>query len=357
MSGGANPHGEDLLRRLAGSADVCLHSFDLVREAALLVELGTATQREASFLDDRVLKPGARAAWVELGRALQAAYDIGFQHPLHFIFHTGHVGSTLVSRLLDETQTVFPLREPSALRQLAETIDAVGRVDSLLNERGAGILLNGFLRLWSRGDAATKAVVLKATSSAGRIAPALLAQQTTARAIYLNVRAEPYIATLLAGRSAKVDLRGHGPERFRRLVRYGATALPALHQLSGGELAAASWLAETWSQHKTIDAQGERVLGVDFDALLGDVPGQIERIVTHLRLPHDRAYLTGVAKSPVLTRYAKAPEHPFSTDTRAQILREARTVQAAEIRKGLAWLDKMATANPAVAAVCQRGGL
>jgi hypothetical protein len=357
MSGGANPHGEDLLRRLSGSADVCLHAFDLVREAALLVELGAATQREASFLDDRVLKPGARAAWVELGRALQAAYDIGFQHPLHFIFHTGHVGSTLVSRLLDETRTVFPLREPSALRQLAEAIDVVGRIDSLVNERGAGILLNGFLRLWSRGDAATKAVVLKATSSAGRIAPALLAQQTTARAIYLNVRAEPYIATLLAGRNSKVDLRGHGPERFRRLARYGATALPALHQLSGGELAAASWLAETWSQHKTIDAQGERVLGVDFDALLGDVPGQIERIVTHLGLPHDPAYLIGIAKSPVLTRYAKAPEHLFSADTRAQILSEARTAQAAEIRKGLEWLDKMATANAAVAAVCKRGGL
>jgi hypothetical protein len=278
-------------------------------------------------------------------------------HPLHFIFHTGHVGSTLVSRLLEETGSTFPLREPAALRTLADTHDALGRVDSLIDERGFAILLAGFLKLWSRGDAATKAVVLKATSSAGRMASTLVAQHPTARAIYLNVRAEPYIATLLGGRNSVIDLRGLGPERFRRLAAYGLSGLQPLHQLSRGELAAAGWLAETWSQQRALDAAGPRMIAIDFDTLLGDVSGEIGRIVRHLGVPHTGTYLANIAQSPALKRYAKAPEHAYSPELRAQVLNEARATQAEEIRKGLSWLERMSGANAEVATVCSRGGL
>ena len=354
MSGGATPAGDELLQRLAGSVDVALQSFDLVRDRALLVELGASTYRQASFLDERILKPGAKAAWVELSRVMEAARTVLFQHPVHFIFHTGHVGSTLVSRLLDETGAVLPLREPTALRQLAETYDTLRRVDSLLDERGFAVLLGGFLRLCGRGDAATKAVVVKATSSVGRMAPALLATHTTARAIYLNLRAEPYIVTLLSGANAAQDLRGHGPERFRRLVGYGVSALAPLYQLSRGELAAASWLAETWSQQKALDAAGPRMIAVDFDTLLGDIGGEIGRIVRHLGLPHTATYLANIGQSAQLSQYAKAPEYAYSPALRSQILGEARTQHSEEIRKGLAWLERMKASNPHVAAVCAR---
>ncbi len=357
MSANATAAGEEMLQRLASSSDIGVQSFDLVRDWALLVELGAATYRSASFLDERMLKPSMKGAWVELGRVVEAAHGIKFQHPLHFIFHTGHVGSTLVSRLLDETGGVFPLREPSALRQLAQTHDTLGRVDSLIDARGFGILLTAFLKLWGRGDGVAKAVVVKATSNVGRMAPTLLAAQPSARAIYLNLRAEPYIVALLSGANAFIDLRGHGPERFRRLGEYGVAELPPLHQHSRGELAAASWLVETWSQQKALDAGGPRMIAVDFDVLLRDIAGEIGRIVKHLGLPHTATYLANVGQSPVLTRYAKAPEQAYSPTLRVQVLAEARTREAEEIRKGLTWLDRMAAANASVAAVRARAEL
>jgi hypothetical protein len=357
MSGAASTAGEELLLQLSRSVDVSVQALDLVRDRALLVELGAATYRSTGFLDERALKPGMKGGWVELGRMMEAAHSVKFQHPLHFIFHTGHVGSTLVSRLLDETGSAFPVREPAVLRQLAEIYDGLGHVDSLINARGFGILLSGFLKLWGRGDASTRAVVLKATSSAGRIAPILLAQQPSARAIYMNVRAEPYVATLLAGANAAIDLRGHGPERFRRLVAYGVRDLQPLHQHSRGELAAASWLTETWSQHKALDAAGSQIIAVDFETLLGDTGGEIGRIARHLGLPHTATYLANVGQSPSLKQYSKAPEHAYSPELRAQILNESRTVNAEEIAKGLAWLDRVASANVAVAAVCARAKL
>lgn len=349
-----NPVADELLKRLGASSDICLHRYDLAQNAALLVEIGASSLRDASFLDDRVLNPTMRGAWIGLGRIFQAAQAITPRLPLHFIFHTGHVGSTLVSRLLDETRTVLPLREPAVLRQLAETFDTAGRTDSPISEGDLGSLTALLLRLWARGDATSQTVVLKATSSAGRIAAQLLAASAGSRAIYLNLRAEQYIAALVAGQSALSDLRGHGPERFRRLQAYGVADMPPLHQHSKGELAAASWLAETLSQGKAIDAHGERVVAVDFDALLEDVTGHMGRIVGHFGLAHEPAFLANVAASPALTRYAKAPEHAYSPALRRQILSEARKIHAEEISKGLAWLEARAAANATVAAVLAR---
>src|SRR5262249_25701168 len=158
---------------------------------------------------------------------------------------------------------------------LADARDVLELPESLLSARDFAALEHALLSLWSRGYAGTHSVVLKGTSSACRIAGQLLEQHDSARAVYLNLAAEPYLATLLAGRNAGIDLRGHGPVRMRQLQARIATALPPLHALSLGELAAMSWLAETWNQHDAIARLGARVLPLDFDALLADVAGSV----------------------------------------------------------------------------------
>ena len=57
------------------------------------------------------------------------------ERAVHFIFHTGHVGSTLVSRLLDETGDVLSLREPLPLRTLADAMDVLTLPESLAERR------------------------------------------------------------------------------------------------------------------------------------------------------------------------------------------------------------------------------
>lgn len=356
MSGGANsPRSENLLARLAGSPDVYVQKFDLARDAALLIEFSAQAYRTASFLDDRLLVPGTIGGWVALGRMIEAARTVQNVRPLHFIFHTGHVGSTLVSRLLDEINGVLPLREPLPLRLLAEAHDVLGRPDSLMSGARFEALFDAVLRLAARGYGDTTHVVMKATSTAERLGPMLLARRPEARAICLNLRAEPYLATLLAGENSPVDLRGHGPERMRRLQKFGV-ATAAFHQLSLGEQAAMSWLTETWSQAETAKAGGQRVVMVDFERVLGDVAGEMARIVRHFGIACGADVLSAMAQSSVLTRYAKAPEHPYSPALRAQVLASSRARHADEIRKGLAWLETVARSNAGAAAVIQANG-
>lgn len=343
-----------MLDSLAGSPDVCLQKVDLARDAALLVQLSAAAYRAASFLDDRILTPDIKGGWASIASVRDAAQTIGERKPLHFIFHTGHVGSTLLSRLLEESGCVLSLREPLPLRTLADARDVLHQPESLLNARDFDALEQVLLKLWSRGYPGTHTVVVKATSSACRIAAHLLERHDSARAVYLNLAAEPYLATLLAGKNSGIDLRGHGPVRIRQLQARVATALSPLHALSIGELAAMSWLAETWNQHDAVVRLGARVVALDFDELLGDVEGGVGRVAAHFQLPTQSLWLADIARSPVLTRYSKSPDFEYSPQVRRELLRQSRQNNAAQIAAGLRWLETLAGAQPAVAAVLNR---
>ncbi len=78
-----------------------------------------------------------RGEWLPAAAVEQALAGARDVRALHFIFHAGHVGSTLLSRLLDEARGVLSLREPLPLRAIAEHFSPA-RLELLL-------------RLWERG--------------------------------------------------------------------------------------------------------------------------------------------------------------------------------------------------------------
>jgi hypothetical protein len=345
-----------MLGGLVATPDVYLQKVDLARDAVLLVQLSRSVYRTASFLDDRILTPDVKGSWTNLSSVLEAAQSLGERKPLHFILHTGHVGSTLLSRLLDESGCVLSLREPLPLRTLADARDVLGLPESLLSSRDFAALEQGLLQLWSRGYQDTHSVVLKSTSSASRIVPQLLEQDDGAHAVYLNLAAEPYLATLLAGKNSGIDLRGHGPVRIRQLQARIETPLPQLHAMSLGELAAMSWLAETWNQHDAVARLVTRVMALDFDELLADIAGGVGRVAAHFKLPRDSRWLADIARSPVLTRYSKSPDFEYSPQVRSELLRQSRQNNAAQIAAGLRWVENLARSQPAVAAVLRKLG-
>ena len=351
------PTADKLLALLPASPDAYPQALDLARDAVLVVRLDAAAYRAASFLDDRILGPTTQGAWFPVGSISDAARRVQHERVVHFIFHTGHVGSTLVSRLLDEIGDVLSLREPLPLRTLADARDVLALPESLLSAARFGHLLAMFMKLWSRGYEGNRGVVVKATSSAGRLAIPLLEHSAASRATYMNLRAESFLAMLLAGQNSPLDLRGHGPGRIRRLQTHTDTPLAPLHELSLGELAAMSWLAESWSQHDVLKRFPDRVIALDFDDFLKDVAEGMRRLLGHFGLRHDPRLLSGLMRSPVLTRYSKAPEHAYTPDTRAHLIDASRRANRDEIRKGLTWLERLARLDNAVAAVVHSTGI
>ena len=315
---------------IAASATLYPHTFDAKADRVMLVRLSAADYRLTSFFDSRMLAPGMTAAWFDYIPLAVSAEQIA-PKPLHMIFHTGHVGSTLLSRLLDEVPGVLGLREPHPLQTLAGMADEA-------HARGAYLArLRTFLRLWSRGFEATRTVVLKATSITGRIAPDILLAAPDMKAVYLGLPAEPYITAILAAISGAADLKLFETLRHRQLSARLGRDLPAGGSV--GELAAIAWMVEHGNQQQARAAGGRRVMVLDFDTLLADLEGNLAQVLRHFDLPPvaDR-----LVKSLALTRYSKAPEQlAFSPATRAERMKQTRARFAPEIEKGLTLISTL----------------
>ena len=71
-----------------------------------------------------------------------------------------------MSRLLENAPGVLALREPLTLRALAEAQDTLGAPESLVSPEQFNSLVREQIILWSRGYPDTRAVIVKATSTA-----------------------------------------------------------------------------------------------------------------------------------------------------------------------------------------------
>ena len=221
----------------------------------------------------------------------------------------------------------------------------LGQPESLLGRAEFERLTESFQRLWSRGYATTSCVVVKATSSAGtsRLLRCSI-KASDARAIYLNVAAEPYLATLLAGQNSPLDLRGHAAERMRRLrARVRAPLRPAPRPVAGRAR------GDELARRIADAARGARAApGAHPAAWISTGSSRtcraaLQRVLTHLRLPDDRAHRgSAIARSPVLTRYSKAPEHPYGPRAAGDHPGRgaARTPRGARARDALARGDR-----------------
>lgn len=338
----------DFLRGLGTSPTLYPMQFGPLLDRLLMVRM-TEPAYAASFLDSRFVISDKERAWVPqpvLARALAGAANL---RPLHFIFHIGHAGSTLLTRLLDETGHVLSLREPLPICSLADVQDTLSRPESLVSEAQFNANLQLLLRLWSRGYAPTQAVVLKATSSAARLGPRLMTARPSSRAIYLSLSAEAYMTTLLAAKTS--DLRLFAPERIRRLERLLGAPPQPLYSLSLGEIAAMGWLTERLTKQKVLTEIGSRVLPIDFEQFLARTEEVMAAIVGHLQLDPGSTYLETIAQSPSFRSYSKNTKHSYTPEMRAQIMTQSRAVNQPEIRKGLDWLERLGRAHGAVASV------
>jgi hypothetical protein len=325
-------------RTLCESALLYPQDIALAPAVLSLVEMSQANYRQATFLDDRILENVRTVGWIPF-EAVSTAAAIIQPLPLSFIFHAGHVGSTLLSRLLDEVPGVLGLREPVPLRRLAM---------SELDRREISRWLKLLLPLWGRGFPDVSRVIVKATSSVGHLAPQLMAEAPQLRAVYLNMRPEPFLAVLLAGDATRGDLEQMTHFRLARLRGHLGEDLDQERALTIGEGAAVAWVTERLAQARTAASAGERLLELDFDDMLADMPAALWRVLAHFALPPELA--ASLAQSPILGQYSKlAGDHPYSPQLRRQTMDQARYLHGDEIALGMALIERLAARHPQLA--------
>lgn len=315
--------------------------LDPVGDGVTILKLSRVDYERASFLDGRLEPPPVlRTSFADLALAAD-----GLPVACDFIFHVGHVGSTLLSRLLGFHPQVFSLREPQALRTFVQAEVAGGPWPPAELDRR----LATFLSLYSRTWAPPQRALIKATSLVSELAARLLELSPGSRALMMTVAPATYLATILGGPNSRLELKAAAPQRLARLSRRLGVPLGAADALSEGELAAMSWACEMTGLVAAAEAHRARASWIDFDRFLDDPAQGLAAALTALHGRADPAAVARLMASGFLERYSKAPTYAYGPQVRREVLAAAEAEAGGEIRRGLAWLERRAE-HAAVAA-------
>ena len=304
-----------------------------------LIAMDLDSYRAASFLDDRMLQQPVDAQVVPW-TVVQEAVSGQLRSDARWIFHIGHVGSTLVSRLLGELDGVVALREPRLLRDLTLASSAVREA-----------YLAPVPKLMSRTFGEHQLACVKATSMVSEIAPALVPPGQ--RALFMYATPSNYVASILAGPNSLNELRALADTRRARMKE----RVSGLEGQAGSDahLAAVAWACEMTSLERASDRMADRSIAwANFDVMLADMPEALRRAAGHFGFSTDLRQLETIATGPLMRRYSKALEHDYSASLRRDLIAEAERRHARDIESALAMLHSAAEKSPLLARALAR---
>lgn len=323
---------------IARDATWLAQALDPTAGMARLVAMDGEAYRAASFLDDRFLQQAVDAQLVPWPQVEEAAAG-DLRQDARWIFHIGHVGSTLVSRLLGEIPGVLALREPRLLRDVALSPPDI-----------RARYIAPVAKLMSRTFAADEFACVKATSFASEIAPELV--PAGEGALFMYATPAKYIGSILAGENSVRELQMLAPSRAERL-RQRVTGLGDAR--NDAELAALAWACEMTALEASAGAMADRqVEWADFDAMLSDMPAQLGRAVQFFGFEASAEQLRAIAAGPLMRRYSKALEYDYSAQLRRDLIAEANARHRPAIDAALAMLGSAAEKSPLLARALSR---
>lgn len=346
---------ETLFSRLVDSPQLLLQKLDLAQRRALLIELDAERYLKAAFLDDRLIDKTTRGFWTGIDALHRRLEERRPQWPEpKFIFHIGHCGSTLLSRLLAALHGYLPLREPPSLRTLAELERERGSALSAVSPEDLDRLSDLALYLYSRVFGPEPAALVKATSDCNNLIEPALQQRPLSRALLLSVRLETYLATMLRSPASRADVNGFARGRLQDLHRLLGEERWQLYRLSPGRRAAVGWLACLFWFERARRAEPERTLHLDFDDFLADPASALAAIGARWDHPADPAAIERLLAGRIMSSYSKAPEHRYDAAARARELDDARTAVKDEIDDAMSWAEREIRSVPSLEPLAAR---
>ena len=332
---------------LFASARYYLYALDLDAGRADVLDVDRSFY-SAPFLDQRALAGKRLGGWhYSLDELLDAHARLTsipateqVAPGLRWIFHVGHCGSTLLSRLLDQLPDVLGIREPLPLLALAEAslrrADSAARVAPLRVDAALAMTAD----LLARGFAAPDRMVVKATSTVSMLAPALLASRVTDRAVLLELPLPRYLAAYLRDPALRLQARSDAAPRLSARHEWTRDDTLALEHLDDAQCIALTWLVETerFARVAKDPAIATRVLRIDGDELVAHPAECLARAAQHLDLDASADAITHAIAGDVLHRYAKQPGRTYDAGMRERDLAQAGERFAREIRTATAWL-------------------
>lgn len=318
---------------MAQDATWLVQALDPAAGVARLVRMDAGSYRNASFLDDRMLQQPHEAHIVPWP-TVRDAIAPDARRDARWIFHIGHVGSTLIARLFGEIQGVLSVREPRFLRDVAMAGDPAP-------------FAGPAQALFSRTFGSAETALVKATSFVNEIADRLVPTRQCALFLYATPR--NYIGSILAGPNSVQELAALEPSRRQRMTGRVELSAPG----NQAEAAAAAWACEMTALEAANERMTDRqVEWADFDAMLDDMPNRLGHVAKAFGF--DTQGLPAIATGPLISRYSKATEFEYTPSLRRDLIADACTANRADIDRAIAMLQSAAETSPLLKSALRR---
>ena len=306
-----------------------LADLDLVRGIGHFSRLSEQILEEATFADNRLPIDWSRTVHVPMAGIGQ---DILPAPCPAWLWHTSFCGSTLLSRILHVPRVVTSLREPLALRRLADArhSGALSRASMLMPS----------IALLARPWAPDARVLLKPTHAALNIAIDAMDLTPGARAVVMTSSLPDFLVSHLKKTSetlAKVpDLAGRALSAGQLHRRLAPEALNPPDILSAVAL---QWAAQRELIHQLHQRMSDRVRIIDWEYAQADlvrtaffVAGWLDLNIPERTLRANIDLFSG--------RHAKAPTRDYGPRQRKEEARILSAQHSGEIGKAIAWAER-----------------
>jgi hypothetical protein len=310
-----------------------IKSVDFRRGLASFVETDEEGYREAAFLDNRLDRVLSDEKVIHLKELWPRAVQTKKAQPsLNFLFHVGHCGSTLISRMLGELPGCFALREPPVLMALARSAP-----QGLPHwERISDVVMALLTRTYHQEDSA----FIKPASHANVLLPYFLQWKKSSRGILLCVDLESYLATMLQEHH-RAEIREAFQWRQEGLKRLAGN-ISDLDALDDAKRSAVIWLIQMWELLEAHRDEKLNTLWLSFNNFLNEPASTISKISDFLNLPTDREQIRQLTvDSPLLRSYSKNVQVSYTAESRRASLQASRRQYAAEIDAAMGWLQQI----------------
>lgn len=313
------------------------HLYDARADTLVFARLTRDAHRRAVFVDRRFVGQSQQSLPMPLSELSSDAVRRA-RAPMHFIFHTAHCCSTLLTRALDIPGVSMGIKEPAVLVSFAQ---------HWANARQTPGALDAFsvtLDLLSRPLSPGETQIVKPSNVATHLIPEIFHLRPDAKALVLWSGLETFLGAIVR--------RGADGRAFARQVFQGfADAIPLDPTFSREELliqtdlqlAAQVWLMQMAFLGSVIRRHGStRIRVLNSDTFLAQPARTLRALAQHFSLALDAERCAEIAAGPVFREHAKQPLAPFDAAAhRAQndALDEAH---ASEVAVTKAWAVRLA---------------
>lgn len=330
-----------------------LRTLDMTRGRVRFASMTEAAYARSPFLDRRLERISGREFGLDLPRLIEVYRRL---HPprraMHYLFHIGHCGSTLLSRMLGTLSGVLSLREPPPLLELAQQKRVLDRRDSVLDEAHWKEAFELTMSLLSRTFGTQDVAFVKPGSHANNLIGDLLGWHPDCRAVLLYIDIEPYLATMLRPHTRTETQQAVEDSRlgdFQALVGSEERL-----ELNDARKAALVWLVQMRELAVAAATFSGRVLAVEFDGFLANSCVRLPEIAAFLSRGIDAQTLDRVLDPATTGQYSKLTGQPYDAQARERMLDESRRAYGSEIAAGIQWAESICTRHGQFALLVKR---